>query len=797
MAELETEIIVKLLNIDIVKRVIYTICAIVVSSFTIISASSVQIGDLYYNINTNDKTAEVTYRSCKGDKYNVGWKITEVTVPTTISYKDISYTVTKIGDNAFCNCKALTTVFIPESVKNVGNFSFMGCDHLVSVTISQGVSRVGIGAFYQCSQLNFISIPSSVRYIEKQAFSGCTQLAYITIYGNILSIENSTFLNCSNLHSIDIPNSVESIGNYAFYNCKSLSTITIPNRVTNVGAYAFSECTSLETIYCSRSLNLTKANLPAEVHIETDASAELQQNNSQPPLLVLQEGSVLFSDNSQNHRIDADEQSSILFSIMNKGKGAARHCEVRVHMTGSANGIACNTLRLPIILPGQKYDVTLPLTSSIDTKDGNVTFAIEVYEPKGWGIAPFELTVATKAYEPPYLQVVDYNVSSTSGKIRKMEPFTIMFNLQNTKYGEAKDVKVSIRYPDNIFIMDGSAEATYSSIKSGEVKPIRVTLAANNNYAVENIPIKIEIKERHGRFGESKDISLALNQSANSSIQIAAIDEPVVERKEIQLAMIKSDVDRNIPTTKNKNNNTFVLIVANEHYLQEASVPFAMNDGNIFKEYCIKTLGIGEKHIKLLTDATGNQIKAGVNWLANLTEAFDNPQIIVYYAGHGIPDEASKSAYLLPVDGSGTDVSTGYKLDELYATLGNMPASRITVFMDACFSGSKREEGMLASARGVALKTKSGVPQGKMVVFSAAQGDETAYPNREQQHGLFTYYLLKKLQETEGNVGLKDLGDYVTKQVTQQSLLLNSKKQTPCVIPSSEVGTDWENWKLK
>ena len=83
------------------------------------------------------------------------------------------------------------------------------------------------------------------------------------------------------------------------------------------------------------------------------------------------------------------------------------------------------------------------------------------------------------------------------------------------------------------------------------------------------------------------------------------------------------------------------------------------------------------------------------------------------------------------------------------------------------------------------------------MVFSAAQGDETAYPNREQQHGLFTYYLLKKLQETEGNVGLKELGDYVTKQVSQQSLLLNSKKQTPCVTPSAEVGTEWENWKLK
>ena len=90
-----------------------------------------------------------------------------------------------------------------------------------------------------------------------------------------------------------------------------------------------------------------------------------------------------------------------------------------------------------------------------------------------------------------------------------------------------------------------------------------------------------------------------------------------------------------------------------------------------------------------------------------------------------------------------------------------------------------------------------GFLDGFLVVFSAAQGDETAYPNREQQHGLFTYYLLKKLQETEGNVELKALGDYVTKQVSQQSLLLNSKKQTPSVVPSASLGNEWQTWKLK
>jgi uncharacterized caspase-like protein len=132
----------------------------------------------------------------------------------------------------------------------------------------------------------------------------------------------------------------------------------------------------------------------------------------------------------------------------------------------------------------------------------------------------------------------------------------------------------------------------------------------------------------------------------------------------------------------------------------------------------------------------------------------------------------------------------------MYQKLGAMRARSVTVFMDACFSGSKREDGMLASARGVAIKVKSGQPQGKMVVFSAASGDETAYPNTDEQHGMFTYYLLKKLQDTKGDVTLQELGTYITTNVRQQSIVKNGKSQTPTVTPSSDAA-DWQTWKLK
>ena len=162
-----------------------------------------------------------------------------------------------------------------------------------------------------------------------------------------------------------------------------------------------------------------------------------------------------------------------------------------------------------------------------------------------------------------------------------------------------------------------------------------------------------------------------------------------------------------------------------------------------------------------------------------------------------MPDEKEKTAYLLPVDGYGSDVTTGYSLADLYVALGELPTKSVTVFLDACFSGAKREGDMLASARGVAIKVKSTEPKGNMVVFTAAQGDETAYPYKEQGHGMFTYYLLKNLQETKGNATLGELGDFVKTQVERQSVVVNGKLQTPTLIPSATVGDDWKNWKLK
>ena len=103
---------------------------------------------------------------------------------------------------------------------------------------------------------------------------------------------------------------------------------------------------------------------------------------------------------------------------------------------------------------------------------------------------------------------------------------------------------------------------------------------------------------------------------------------------------------------------------------------------------------------------------------------------------------------------------------------------------------------MMASARGIRIKVADTSLTGNMVVFSAAQGDETAYPFKEQQHGLFTYYLLKTLKETKGNVTLGELSNSVIQYVKRQSIVVNGKMQTPTVIVSDTLKEEWKSLKL-
>lgn len=274
-----------------------------------------------------------------------------------------------------------------------------------------------------------------------------------------------------------------------------------------------------------------------------------------------------------------------------------------------------------------------------------------------------------------------------------------------------------------------------------------------------------------------------------------------IEKYHYLYSIEKSDVDENIPYNSTKNYDTYVVIIANENYDESniSKVQFAKNDGKSFHDYCTNTLGIPLKNIKYIEDATFNQIRYSINWISNIVKVQEKqPNIIFYYSGHGVPDETSRNAYLLPSDGLANDSQSGYSLDLLYKQLGELHTNKTIVFLDACFSGTTREGKMISmDSKGVAIKSRPVQPKGNMVVLSAAQGDETAYPYKKMKHGMFTYFLLKKLQETKGDASLGDLESYINKQVRQNSVVENGKIQTPTVSVSDKMSLIWKSLKLK
>lgn len=258
-----------------------------------------------------------------------------------------------------------------------------------------------------------------------------------------------------------------------------------------------------------------------------------------------------------------------------------------------------------------------------------------------------------------------------------------------------------------------------------------------------------------------------------------------------------SDVDINIPVTSRKNDKTYVVVIGNEMYKHHSDVPYAHNDSRVFAEYCQKVLGVPEDNIRKCEDATYSEINEQIKYLQKRCEMSpDELNVIFYYAGHGIPDVSDRSAYLLPADASGTDFESCFSLNRLYDTFDNMHAKNVTVFLDACFSGATRNSEMLFAERFVEFEVEDFVAKGNTVVFSATEGNQTAMGYDEQQHGFFTYYLLKSLQESKGNITLKDLADNIHNNVKAKSFDKKNKAQSPKVTTSPALGDSWQSRTL-
>lgn len=245
---------------------------------------------------------------------------------------------------------------------------------------------------------------------------------------------------------------------------------------------------------------------------------------------------------------------------------------------------------------------------------------------------------------------------------------------------------------------------------------------------------------------EPKELSLALAPLPAVSAPLAAAAAAAAS------AVVDENVD-DLPPVR-VHSRGIAIVIGVENYREKLpKADYAASDAKVTAEYAKRVLGYPEENVALLLGdrATKSDMeKYFERWLPNRVEKDD--EVFIYFSGHGAPNPKTGDAYLVPYDADPTYIEqTGYPLKKLYAELAKLPAKKVVVAMDSCFSGAGGRSVVAAGARPLMNVMSADAPTG-VTVMSASAGNQISNSWKAKQHGLFTYYLLRGLREKGGDL---------------------------------------------
>lgn len=223
----------------------------------------------------------------------------------------------------------------------------------------------------------------------------------------------------------------------------------------------------------------------------------------------------------------------------------------------------------------------------------------------------------------------------------------------------------------------------------------------------------------------------------------------------------------------------FALVIGVGRYKKLPEAAFAERDADAVKKQLL-ALGVPEENMIHVAgeDATRGQLDGYLDELLPKNVGPDS-RLYVYFSGHGAPDPQTGDAYLMPWDGDASMLnSTAVPLAGFYARLGRLKAAEIIVFLDACFSGAGGRSVLAKGARPLVTKLVESALDPRITLFAAASAEEITGSMDSSGHGMFTYYLLKTLQEHEGPVKASGLFSALKPKVQAEARRQN-RFQTP------------------
>lgn len=180
--------------------------------------------------------------------------------PANLTEYKINESTEKVLEYAFSDCKEMSAITIPASVKIIYAKTFANCDKLENIVVDEGNQT-----FDSRDNCNAIILTS-----ENKVVKGCKNS---TIPNGIKTIGNIAFAN-TNISKIEIPNSVTTIEDSAFYN-NEIASITIPESITKIGASAFAKNKKLAVV----NFNATNCEAMNEKHTAFEQCQSLTSVN--------------------------------------------------------------------------------------------------------------------------------------------------------------------------------------------------------------------------------------------------------------------------------------------------------------------------------------------------------------------------------------------------------------------------------------------------------------------------------------------------------------------------------------
>ena len=434
-----------------------------------------------------------------------------------------------------------------------------------------------------------------------------------------------------------------------------------------------------------------------------------------PPILSIE--AISFSEAV----LDAEERAALNIHIKNVGPGDARNVSVELLGVDVSQGLSfpASTKVPTIAKAGGEQVVEIPIIGKHALPTGMASLDIHVIEPQfKQKIRGKRLRFQTRAFRAPQLvmndvAVVEKQAATPNNRIDLNEMIDLKFYVQNRGVGAAEDVSVEVDIDQKGVVWLGvtNAEGTqrnppkFSAIDAGEYELVTYSYLVNSEFTASELRFTIRTTERHGQYGFVETKTAAINTELEPLGQIAALprdEDPATERVQIEdLPDLEIDVRKNIPKTGMKNPKAIAVVIGNRDYdgRDVPAVDFALEDASIIRAYLIQILGYKEDNVLYYTNATKGTFESVFgnenNHKGKLFYRADpkgQSDLFIYYSGHGAPDIQSSSeekpSYLVPKDADPSHVRFGgYALDVLYNNLRQIPHRRVTVVIDACFSG--------------------------------------------------------------------------------------------------------------